>query len=198
VKKPLPTITITLVLATLIASCVVATVASGAPWSNVGVLKLRNYGAVNNQQLMNGEWWRLLTSQFIHVRQLHMLFNIVALFFVGSAVERAVGPLKFWLIWLLSGVAGMWASIYRVPPPFDVGSGASQALMGVVGAGVVIVSRNNASPRRFRSLLVLVGLIQVAIDIGAARYPKPGHVAAFVVGSILAYCIPTSSDISQA
>jgi rhomboid protease GluP len=112
-----PFATMVLVATTLIASSTVFTMARGTPWKSVNILSLRHYGAVDNAQLANGEWWRLLTAQFVHVRPAHMLFNVVALLVIGTAVEQAIGPLSFLLLWVVSGTEGVLASIYHLSPP---------------------------------------------------------------------------------
>jgi rhomboid protease GluP len=82
-------VSIFLALGTLIASCTVAIMVHGSPWSTVRILELRNYGGVDNGQLASGEWWRLLTAQFVHVRQAHMLFNVATFFFLALEPMRA-------------------------------------------------------------------------------------------------------------
>jgi rhomboid protease GluP len=141
VKKAFPVVSVSLAVATLVISSSIAIRVHGSPWSNVTIRELRNHGGVANDQLARGEWWRLLTAQFIHVNQWHMLFNIITLFLLAAAVERATGPFVLAFIWLLSGATGMYASIYSVQEPYDVGTGASQALMGVAAACIVIIKR---------------------------------------------------------
>jgi rhomboid protease GluP len=177
----------------------------GKPWSTVPILQLRNYGGVDHGQLANGEWWRLLTAQFVHVKQAHMLFNVVTLFLLALAVERATGPFVLLSLWLLSGVAGILASIYFTPPPYDIGSGASQALMGIAATAIIVMWRNQDQDRP-RWLMVTLGVtlvVQLALDLTSTRYPQPGHVVGFVVGFILAiglvpnsYLIPNQVNSS--
>ena len=150
------------------------------------ILQLRNYGGVDNGQLANGEWWRLLTAQFVHVKQAHMLFNVITLFLLSLAVERAAGPFVLFLLWLLSGVAGTFASIYSVPPPYDIGSGASQALMGIAAAVIIFLWRTHDRPRWLVVTLSVTLILQLGLDLISAHYPKPGHVVGFLAGLILA------------
>jgi membrane associated rhomboid family serine protease len=164
----------------------------GSPWGNVNIRELSNHGAVDNARLARGELWRLLTAQFIHVNQWHMLFNVITLFLLSAAVERATGPLVLAFLWLLSGATGMYASIYSVPPPLDVGTGASQALMGVAAASVVVIHRNRQSSW-LKGTLIVTLVFQFALDLRAVHYPKPGHVVGFLVGLILAtFLVPKS------
>ena len=152
-KATFPVIAVLLVLATLTASFTIATIVRGSPWSTVPILQLRNHGGVDNAQLAQGQWWRLITAQFVHVKQAHMLFTTAALFLLGVAVERTAGHLTLALVWLISGIAGTYASIYSDQPPYDIGSGGSQALMGVAAAA--LSSRGDALvlTRKFKRLL---------------------------------------------
>ena len=185
-KKTFPIVSIVLALTTLVASAAVAIAVGGAPWSMAPILALRNYGGVDNAQLANGEFWRLVTSQFVHVFQAHMLFNVMSLFLLGLAVERATGSFRLALLWLLSGVAGTYASIYAVPPPYDIGSGASQAIMGVAASAIVVLWRKHDTPRWLIVAVVVTLVNGAALDLVFAARVKPGHVVGFLVGLILA------------
>jgi len=186
VKRDIPAVSVFLALATLIASFTVAKFVSGSPLRTVRVLELRQYGGVNNEHLANGEWWRLLTAQFVHVTQAHMLFNVATLFLLAAAVERAAGSFRLALIWMLSGVVGTYASIRSVPPPYEIGSGASQVLMGIAAAAIIVMWRNQERPRWLKATLIGTLVVQIALDLVSAHYPKSGHVAGLLVGLILA------------
>jgi rhomboid protease GluP len=186
VKKAFPLISIVLAVGTLAVSLTVATVVNGSPWSSVRILELRNYGGVDNAHLANGEWWHLLTAQFVHVKPAHMLFNVVTLFLLSVCVERAAGSFRLALLWLFSGLAGTYASIHSVPPPYDVGSGASQAIMGVGGAAIVVIRRNLAHPPWFKSALVVSLGFTAGLDLFFSASLKPGHVVGFLVGLVIA------------
>ena len=180
-----PTVSICLAVATLVVSSWIAVSLRGSLSSSVGVRELRNYGGVDNAQLGRGEYWRLLTAQFVHVKPAHMLFNVITLFLLATAVERAAGSLVLAFLWLVSGIAGMYASIYGVPPPYDVGTGASQALMGIAGATLVVIRRNNDAAW-LKATLMMTLVLQLGLDVRVAYYPKPGHVVGFAVGLFLA------------
>lgn len=117
-----------------------------------------------------------------------MAFNVVALLVVGMAVEQTAGSLSFLLLWAISGVAGTLASIYHVPPPYDIGSGGSQALMGIVAAATVLMWRSRPD-WRWRAAVVLTLLIHLGLDLASAHHPQPGHVVGFLVGLVVAIAI---------
>jgi len=186
-SSPLPFLTIVLAVATFLTSVSVATYLYDFPWKTVPIKDLRVYGGLNRDSLANGELWRLVTSQLVHVKQAHMLFNVLMLYLLGAAIEKAANPIVLFAIWIVSGVIGTYVSIYSVPPPWEVGTGASQAVMGLSAACVIVVKRNlNNKTWLKRTILVSVGLA-LAIDFVYAGYPKPGHIAGFVGGYILGY-----------
>ena len=55
---------------------------------------------------LEGQFWRMVTYQFVHANFGHILFNMWALFFFGPAVENAMGPRRFLLFYLVCGIAG--------------------------------------------------------------------------------------------
>ena len=105
---------------------------AGAEWivprGNVQVAWESNFGPFTT----DGEWWRLLTSLFIHFGVIHLAFNMWALATFGPLTERLFGSVNYLLIYLIAGVTGSLASISWRP---DVNSvGASGAILGILGA----------------------------------------------------------------
>lgn len=81
--------------------------------------------------------WQLVTYQFLHKDFGHILFNMLALFFIGPEVERGVGTHRFFTLYLMSGILGGlgWSLI---SPPWHSCVGASGAIFGVLGAFAVL------------------------------------------------------------
>lgn len=87
-------------------------------------------GIQSTSAVRGGEWWRLVTSIFVHLDLFHLLFNGLALYYVGFAVERIFGPARMLLLFVGSGLLGSLASL-----AFEIdGGGASGALFGLIGA----------------------------------------------------------------
>lgn len=101
------------------------------------------FGAKVNVLIQQGQWWRLLTPIFLHGSWLHLLSNSLSLIWFGSGIERLYGARKYLLIYFVAGVAGNIASYIHMP---ELSLGASGAIFGLVGAGLMF-------PIRFRSLL---------------------------------------------
>lgn len=79
------------------------------------------------------EYWRLLTSMFLHANLFHLGFNMWALWVVGSFLERLMGAVRFALLYFVSGLAGSVLVLVAGPPSVPT-VGASGAIFGVFGA----------------------------------------------------------------
>jgi membrane associated rhomboid family serine protease len=140
----------------------------------------------------SGEWWRLLTSTFLHFGLLHLAFNMWALWVNGIVVERLYGSSRYLLLYLVAGVAGSVASFLW--HPFVNGAGASGAIFGVLGALFAYFLRTDTGVPR--SVLVAqrntAGIFIVVSILNAARFPGidnaahlGGLAAGFVLGLLL-------------
>ncbi|MEZ4742549.1 MAG: rhomboid family intramembrane serine protease [Bdellovibrionota bacterium] len=98
---------------------------------------LINFGAQDPIRLVQGEWWRLLTPIFVHIGLIHFFFNSYALSFIGPQIESFLGAKWFLILYLLCGICGNIASgSFHVM----IGAGASGAIFGLIGAGLVLES----------------------------------------------------------
>src|ERR1041384_3910785 len=66
---------------------------------------LAGFGALYPGAIAAGEWWRLITWNFLHIGLMHLLFNSMALYQIGPQVEELFGPAKFIFIYLATGIA---------------------------------------------------------------------------------------------
>src|SRR5207245_8235801 len=80
----------------------------------------------------------LLTSTFLHAGWLHLASNVVYLGVFGPPVERSVGPIRFAVIYLLSGLVGSLAYLVAQPTSETPAIGASGAIAGVIAAHLVL------------------------------------------------------------
>ena len=82
--------------------------------------------------IVNGEWYRLITSAFVHVNLLHLLCNMYALYIVGTQIENFFGKLRYSIIYLGSAITGSMLSMLFNTNTFSIG--ASGAIFGLLGA----------------------------------------------------------------
>lgn len=90
---------------------------------------LHRFGAVSGLDLLAGEWWRLLTSCFVHIGALHLLGNLFALAMLGPLAELLWGRKRLVVIYLVSGLAG--SALAMALRPDSILAGASGAIWGI-------------------------------------------------------------------
>lgn len=103
---------------------------------------LYNKGAFSLYYIRQGkEWWRFITSLFLHADIDHLVGNMLLLYLAGEIIERNLGKWKFLLLYFFSGVAGsILYAAYEAETDYFVDSiGASGAVFGLVGALLVLV-----------------------------------------------------------
>jgi rhomboid protease GluP len=138
------------------------------------------------------QYWRLLTSCFIHFGIIHIAFNMYVLFQIGPFIEMAFGRVRYLLIYFLAGLGGSLVSI-RIHP-MAVGAGASGAIFGLYGAvfGFLLIKHRALNPAVTNSIAksagifvlynIVYGTISRTTDLSAHF---GGLVTGFVVGMLL-------------
>jgi len=128
-----------------------------------------------------GEWWRLLTAAFLHGSWLHIAFNMYVLYVLGPTLERALGHLRFIVLYVVAALGGSVAS-YAFSDPRTVSVGASGAIFGLMGALIV-------AGRRMRwditQVLILLG-INVVIGFLSPQIDWRAHFGGLVIGALVA------------
>ncbi|MFF9575020.1 rhomboid family intramembrane serine protease [Streptomyces rubiginosohelvolus] len=101
-----------------------------------------------------GQWYRLVTSMFLHQEVVHLGFNMLGLWWLGGQLEAALGRSRYLALYLLSGFAGS-ALTYLIAAQNQPSLGASGAVYGLFGATAVLMRRMNYD---MRPVLVLLAL----------------------------------------
>ena len=91
--------------------------------------------AVSRADMAAGEYWKLLTSGFVHVGIFHLAFNMLALWILGTLLEPALGRLRFGLVYFVSLLCGSLGVLLLGP---EQSAGASGAVFGLFGATIVL------------------------------------------------------------
>ena len=131
---------------------------------------------------VNSEWYRLLSSVFLHGSWLHLLFNMYVLFVLGPPLERLLGHVRFLALYLIAGFGGAVAS-FSFSGINTVSVGASGAIFGLMGALVVAGRHMKAD---ITQVLVLIG-INVVIGFLAPGIDWRAHFGGLVVGAAVAF-----------
>ena len=128
-----------------------------------------------------GEYYRLVTSAFMHFGIAHILFNMWALYVLGPPLEQHLGRLRFGVLYGLSALGGS-VLVYLIAPIGTATAGASGAVFGLFGATFVAARRLNLDIRW------LVGLIAInlVITFTVPGVSWQGHVGGLITGSAIA------------
>ena len=136
---------------------------SGVNFLSPNGRELLEWGANRRFETTNGEWWRLLTSMFLHGGIMHLFLNISGLVIAAIFVEPILGRKKYFILYILSGLCGSLASIWWYPNTISVG--ASGAIFGLYGAilGLMLINAfPNGKDRRilyFTGIYVVINLL---------------------------------------
>jgi len=143
-------------------------VASGVPVLKPTAAALRDWGANDGSRVvLRGEYWRLISSVFIHGGLIHLALNMWSLLVIGPLVERFYGNISFAVVYLAAGVGGAIASV--AASPVRIGVGASGAICGVLGALVafLITHRRSIPASLLKSLGTnVLGIIILMVILG--------------------------------
>jgi len=93
-------------------------------------------GALFGPYVAQGDWYRLLSAAFLHYGPIHLGMNMLALWWIGRPLEDYLGPGRYLLLYLVSGLAGSAGALIANPTVPTVG--ASGAIFGILGAAIVL------------------------------------------------------------
>jgi len=146
------------------------------------------FGADWGPLTLSGQWWRLLTSQFVHIEVMHLLFNMLGLWFLGKRLEKLCGSWMFLALYLTSGLVGDVSALALHP---EVASyGASTCVLGIAGAiivmyGVDVMTLSWAARCKLAALIAYVVYI-ARPELSGGLYV--GHTAGLLTGMCFATC----------
>jgi rhomboid protease GluP len=154
------------------------------------------FGADFGPLTLNGQWWRLFTSMFVHFGIVHLGFNMWCLWNLGRAAERLLGRFSYLLAYLASGIFGSIASVYWHPQA--AGAGASGAIFGLAGVLVsfVYLKKTPAHLQINSKMLGSLGtFIAYNLIFGAAipGISNAAHIGGVVMGLAVGALLPSAS-----
>jgi rhomboid protease GluP len=146
------------------------------------------FGANLARAVAAGQYWRLVTANFLHIGLFHLAINTYALYILGPEVESLFGHARFLLIYLLSGVTGALFSFMMTQ---GLSAGASTSLFGLFGALTVFFYRQRHILGPFgRQRLISLGVtLSINVIIGLSpgtQIDNWGHLGGLIGGVILA------------
>src|SRR6185436_18242682 len=151
---------------------------------------LNDFGALVPSLVRAGQWWRLVTFNFLHIGLMHLMFNSSALFSIGPQVEGTFGSQKFVFAYVGTGTTSAFASYLFLP---NQTAGASGAIFGLIGLMAVYGYRLGGSFGRavMRQMLIWAGIgIVFGFFIGANNV---AHIGGFIAGGALGFVLAADS-----
>jgi membrane associated rhomboid family serine protease len=189
-RLPLPAVTIGIIGANVLVYLAMGL--SGVSWTEPSILDSVKWGADFGPLTLSSDWWRLLSSTFVHFGIIHIALNMWCLWNLGTTLEPFMGRKVFGVMYVASGLAASLVS--TAWNPWRVSAGASGAIFGVAGALVsyfalkktpldrALVNRNLKSLGIFIFYNLLFGL--------SGRVDNSAHIGGLVAGLILGAAIP--------
>lgn len=145
-------------------------------------------GRLQANEVMHGEWWRLITYLFLHAHISHALLNVIGLFWFGKMAVNIYGPGRFLFVYLATGMLSAMSHVLLAPAMPAVG--ASGAIMGIFGAVAAGIWRlKDRLPRGVRrqelSWMLGLALSQVVLDHFLPHVASMAHLGGLVFGFLI-------------
>jgi membrane associated rhomboid family serine protease len=156
---------------------VATVIESGSLMGNAGAALFQD-SSLYPLAVASGEWWRLVTTGFLHFGPLHLLFNMWALWVMGKDLEMAMGRARFLTIYLVSLLGGSTAAFLLAGLRSDT-AGASGAVFGLMGGLAVVLLRLRQSPRPVLTLIA----VNIALSIVIPGISLVGHIGGMITGA---------------
>ena len=128
----------------------------------------------------HGDWWRLITSAFLHASLIHIGFNMLALWWIGAPVEMFLGRARYLGLYLVAGLAGAAGALLQAPTTPTLG--ASGAIFGILGSMLIIEYR--ATGRLGGNAMTLI-VINLVISFAIPGISWGGHVGGLIGGILI-------------
>jgi membrane associated rhomboid family serine protease len=140
-----------------------------------------------------GQYWRLITAAFLHYGPFHLLMNMLALWWFGSLLEQRIGAGKFLLLYLVSGLAGSAGAL--IASPLDPTVGASGAIFGILGAGLVMERQRDYV---FGGSALGIIVINLVLTFSIPNISIGGHIGGLIGGATCALAMTRFGRVGAA
>jgi rhomboid protease GluP len=140
------------------------------------------HGALLGTLVQQGQWWRIYTSSFLHGSEIHILFNMIALWQVGTFIELIYGTPRMAFIYFFSAL-GYGIAVTEFTPN-DITVGASGAIFGLFSALAVAGLRMGAPGRAILKQTIGIIVINLVIGFTLPNISNAGHIGGLLFGAI--------------
>ena len=154
---------------------------------------LYTLGALVSENVKQGEWWRLLSANFLHFGWFHLISNMLALLFIGSIVELSIGFERYLIVYFISGVGSMltFALLADYTGQAQVVlMGASAAIMGTIGTMLAtslqawLKHKTYLNAKRLRTVIFVI-VLQFILDNIIPSVSFYSHFFGFMIGFVI-------------
>jgi rhomboid protease GluP len=180
-------ITLTLIILNILMYLITALLSGGIIDSDINVLVF--LGAKVNSLIKSGEYYRLITSMFLHGGIIHLALNMYALYVIGPIIEKLFGKIKFILIYFIGGIT---ASLFSYLFSTSVSIGASGAIFALLGAALVfgIKMRKNIGRDFLRNIFSVI-VVNLIIGFSIPNVDNFGHLGGLIGGTLISFVLST-------
>ncbi|ABS20601.1 rhomboid family intramembrane serine protease [Bacillus cytotoxicus] len=142
--------------------------------------------AAYNEYISNGEWWRFITSLFLHVDFQHFLSNMICLLILGLSIEKYLGSIAFSIIFFTAGISGNILS-YLIMSITYIHTGASGSIFGLLGAQLFIFYSHyrDANGKELMLFFSILFILLLFTFFHSSSNPI-SHLTGLLIGGILA------------
>lgn len=150
---------------------------------------LTEWGANSRILIASGDWWRLISYQFLHANSIHILGNMTSLFLAGLILEPHIGTGRFLLAYVVSGVVAGLASIGWYEDTVSVG--ASGAIFGLYGLALALI-QNKLFPSDWKYVFLITAVSMVGYGFLLGLYggiDNAAHLGGIVTGYLFGLLI---------
>lgn len=140
---------------------------------------------LNEVFIEGGEWYRLVTSGFVHFGVIHVAFNMFLLFQLGQMLEPSLGRIRFGLLYF-AGLLGGSAGVLLLPNN-SVTAGASGAVFGLIGAAFVGMRNRGINP--FSTGIGTLLVLNLLITFSISSISIGGHLGGLVAGAAAGWVV---------
>ena len=147
--------------------------------------QVSNWGVLYGPAVQHGQWWRIISSGFLHGNVLHIAFNMYLLFVLGPQLERLFGSLRFVLMYI-GALAGSSMCVML----FDwehFTLGASGAALGLGGAMAIALYERGISPHKSPVFGLVV--LNLALPLLVPGISFWGHFGGIAAGAFMGYLL---------
>ncbi|MBU2913445.1 rhomboid family intramembrane serine protease [Reichenbachiella agariperforans] len=161
-------------------------------------LELLEWGANRRAETTGGDWWRLISSMFLHGGIMHLFLNIYGLVIAALFIEPIFGRTKYFILYFVSGICGSLASIYWYENTISVG--ASGAIFGLYGAILGLLLTSAFPKDGKKGILMFIGpYVGINLLFGlTGGIDNAAHIGGLISGAVLGIILYVSDKNTQA